>query len=118
MKTVPKLYWIDGPWRGRLAVSSRPRGGDWLEDEIAGWRSAGVDVVACLLTPEEVDDLQLTREASLAAAESIAFHSLPIPDRDVPFSESAVVVFARHLAEELARISHRRAVDRSGGTAR
>ena len=29
------LYWIDGPWKGKLALSGRPRGGDWLKDETA-----------------------------------------------------------------------------------
>jgi protein-tyrosine phosphatase len=101
MKTVPTLYWIDGPWPGRLAVSPRPRGGDWLEDEVAGWRTAGVDVVASLLTPEEVDDLGLTEEANFAAADSLRYLSLPIPDRDIPPSQSAAVEFARTLADEL-----------------
>ena len=41
----PDLFWIPGPWRGRLAVATRPRGGDWLEDEVNGWRRAGLDVV-------------------------------------------------------------------------
>ena len=33
-----ELYWIPGPWLGRLAIMPRPRGGDWLEDEIRSWR--------------------------------------------------------------------------------
>src|SRR5260370_126959 len=41
----PDLFWIPGPWRGRLAVATRPRGGDWLEDEASGWRRAGLDLV-------------------------------------------------------------------------
>ena len=34
----PDLFWITGPWRGRLAIATRPRGGEWLGDEIRGWR--------------------------------------------------------------------------------
>jgi len=49
----PDLFWIPGPWRGRLAVATRPRGGDWLADEAAGWRRAGLDVVVSLLENEE-----------------------------------------------------------------
>ena len=30
---------------GKLALAARPRGDDWLEDEIAGWRREGVDTV-------------------------------------------------------------------------
>jgi hypothetical protein len=40
-----ELYWIERPWRGRLAIMPRPRGGDWLDDEIQSWRRSGVDVV-------------------------------------------------------------------------
>ncbi len=54
------LYWIDGPWLGRLAISPRPRGNDWLEDEVRGWKQAGVDVVMSLLTEDERVDLGLT----------------------------------------------------------
>jgi protein-tyrosine phosphatase len=98
VRNTPTLYWIDTPAKGRLAVSARPRGGDWLEDEIAGWRSAGIDVVACLLTSEEATDLLLEEEASLAAAEGLRFYSLPIQDRDIPESDSD----ARRLINELA----------------
>jgi hypothetical protein len=48
------LYWIDLAGRGRLAIAARPRAGDWLPDEVAGWRSEGVDVVISLLQPSEV----------------------------------------------------------------
>ncbi len=54
-----KLYWIDGPWRGKLAIAARPRGGDWIADEIASWRGSGVDVIVSLLTAEEERDLEL-----------------------------------------------------------
>ena len=53
-----RLFWIDDPWpyTGRLAIAARPRGGDWLQDELASWRDvlgAG-GVVVSLLTAEEV----------------------------------------------------------------
>ena len=54
-----ELYWVDGPWPGKLALAARPRGGDWLEDEIASWRGARVDTVLSLLTPKEERDLDL-----------------------------------------------------------
>jgi hypothetical protein len=46
---MSQLYWIDAPATGRLAIMARPRAGDWLDDEIAGWKLAGVDTVVCLL---------------------------------------------------------------------
>jgi hypothetical protein len=62
-RTVPsKLYWIKGPWRGRLVTMPRPRGGDWLEDEVCDWREAGIDVVVSLLTTDEVGEFDLDAE--------------------------------------------------------
>ena len=103
MKDSPKLYWIDGPWSGRLAVAARPRDGDWLEDEIGGWREAGVDVVASLLVDDEVEDLGLTEEPAQAVAHSMRYVSLPIPDRETPPSQKAAITVARQLADELER---------------
>src|SRR6202030_4085280 len=33
----PDLFRIPGPWRGKLAVITRPRGREWLDDKAAGW---------------------------------------------------------------------------------
>ena len=52
-----ELYWVDGPWAGKLAMAARPRGGDWLEDDLSSWKQAGTDTVLSLLTPEEEEDL-------------------------------------------------------------
>jgi protein-tyrosine phosphatase len=106
MKTVPKIYWIETPGAGRLAVSARPRGGDWLADEVEGWRDAGVNVVVSLLTPEEIDDLDLTREGELVAAEGMRYLSLAIPDRDVPPSQADALRLVGKIVEEVGRGSN------------
>lgn len=36
----PEIHWIPGPWPGRLGILLRPRGGDWLSDEVRMWREA------------------------------------------------------------------------------
>src|SRR5207237_1253102 len=82
----PDLFWIPGPWRGRLAVATRPRGGDWLEDEVNGWRRAGLDVVVFLLEKDEAAQLGLDEEGAVAKSKSVHFISFPIPDRGVPAS--------------------------------
>lgn len=82
------LYWLDGPWPGRVALAARPRGGDWLQDDLAGWKRSGVDAVLSLLTPEEERDLDLHDEGTAARTQGLEFSSLPIPDRQVPKSES------------------------------
>ena len=63
----PDLFWIPGSWPGRLAIAARPRGGDWLEDEANGWRSAGIDMVVSRLGSEEAAQLNLIDERSAAA---------------------------------------------------
>jgi len=92
------LYWLDGPWPGKLALAARPRGGDWLGDEMAGWKRAGIDAVLSLLTPDEEQDLDLGGEATAAKAGGLEFSSFPIPDRQVPKSEAK-------LAEVLEKVS-------------
>ena len=63
----PDIYWIPGPWAGRLAILARPRGGDWLVDEIEGWRDAGVQVIVSLLSEEETTELGLADEVTSRA---------------------------------------------------
>ena len=82
----PKLYYIDSKPPGKLAISARPRGEDWLEDDVDGWRRAGVDTVVSLLTPGEEETLGLKREKEECAARGIHFLSFPIEDRGVPSS--------------------------------
>jgi protein-tyrosine phosphatase len=87
---VPKLYPITGSWPGKLFLSSRPRGGDWLEEEVLGWRRHGIDTVVSLLTGEEEQELDLADEASEARKHDLAFLSYPIPDRGIPSNISTL----------------------------
>lgn len=97
----PKLYWIENSSPGRLAISARPRGGDWLEDEIEGWRKQGVDVVVSLLTPSENEELNLKDEARLSKARDIHFFSFPIEDRGVPPSSAKVEQLVMQLGSKI-----------------
>jgi protein-tyrosine phosphatase len=96
-----KPYWIDGPWSGRLAVSPRPRGGDWLEDELNAWRESGVHVVVSLLESEEANDLGLEKEEEHSQARGIVFHSLPTLDRSVPQSLGDLLSLLQGLEKSL-----------------
>ena len=66
-----KIFWIPGPWRGRLGIVPRPRGADWLGDKTRAWRETGIDVVVSLLEPdEEADSTSLVNQPRLALAAS------------------------------------------------
>jgi protein-tyrosine phosphatase len=80
----PTLYPIPGPWVGQLAIAARPRGGEWLADEIDGLRRAGVEVVVSFLTNDEQLELELAEEADVCRAVGIDFVNHPIEDRGVP----------------------------------
>ena len=82
----PSLYWVGAIAPHRLALAPRPRGGEWLPDEVAGWRRAGVDQVLCLLEIQEVRELDLDQEAALCEAAGIMFHGFAIADRGTPGS--------------------------------
>ena len=76
--------WVKGPWPRKLALAARPRGGDWLEDEVVDWRRSGVDAILSLLTPGEERDFGLEQEGPQAKAQATEFTSFPIADRQVP----------------------------------
>jgi protein-tyrosine phosphatase len=116
---TPDLFWIVGPWRGRLAIATRPRGGDWLEDELKGLRRAGVDVVVSLLETKEADQLDLVDERQTAEANGIHFISFPIPDRGIPASVPPAISLMAELAGALEKgqnvaVHCRQGIGRSG----
>ncbi|MEU4497547.1 tyrosine protein phosphatase [Streptomyces sp. NPDC023998] len=97
----PPLFTVDLPGPGRLSTMAKPRGTDWLEDEMNALSSAGVDVLVCALTQPELNELGLAVEAQAATAAGLQFVALPIPDRTVP--ELATVLPTLHSLAELLR---------------
>ena len=94
-------YWIEGPWPGRLAIVPRPRGGDWLEEEVRSWQETGLEVVVSLLTHAENTELELDREELLCQARGIQFYAYPIQDRGVPASRKATADLVQKLETTL-----------------
>jgi len=99
----PDVYWIEGPWPGRLAILARPRGADWLADEVEAWKEIGVDTVVSLLTPGEEIELSLTEERDLVRRRGLTFINFPIADYSVPRSQGATRQIIDELKEQLAR---------------
>jgi protein-tyrosine phosphatase len=92
---------VEAPWLGPLSISARPRGGEWLAEELRAWRRAGVDIVVSLLEPEEASDLGLEQEQNQAEALGIEFQSFPIVDRSVPVAGVNVQRFLGDLDAKL-----------------
>ena len=69
---------------------------------MAGWRRAGIDTVLSLLTPEEERELDVRNEAGQVKARGMKFISLPIPDRQVPASETEVAAVLEKLDSDLS----------------
>lgn len=97
-----ELYWIEGPWLGRLAIMPRPRGGDWLEDEISSWQRLGIEAIVSALTKEEIAELDLIQEKEQCEKAGIEFLVFPIADRGVPLSAKDTWELVRRLEPELA----------------
>ena len=69
----------------RLAITPRPRGKDWLEDDIRFLQRAGVDVVVSALASAEAEELGLLEEEGhCCQSNGLEFLSFPIEDRSVP----------------------------------
>jgi protein-tyrosine phosphatase len=92
------LHWIPGT---SIAIAARPRGGDWLEDELKAWKAAGVTTVVSLLEPVEADDLDLDTEAELAESLKLHFVCIPLQDRGVPMNP---IVFGDHVQSLNSRL--------------
>ncbi len=96
-----EIYWISGLEPGRLAILGRPRAGDWLDDEIADWKSAGVTDVVSLLEDHEMRELGLTQEGEIVGRIGICFERFAIPDRGVPASFQAAHALWNYLAAKI-----------------
>jgi protein-tyrosine phosphatase len=77
---VIKPYWINE----HLAIVPRPRGGDWLDDEMLALRQAGIDIVVSMIEKDEAAELGLDREEESSNLAGMAFINFPIKDRGVP----------------------------------
>ncbi|MBV9637778.1 MAG: dual specificity protein phosphatase family protein [Methylobacteriaceae bacterium] len=84
-----------------MAIMARPRAGEWLDDEMSGWRAEGIDAVVSLLQAEEVRDLGLECEADICRRAGMEFISFPIPDRGVPPSMAEAAALANGIVERL-----------------
>jgi protein-tyrosine phosphatase len=81
---VNEIFWIEGNPPPALAVVLRPRGGEWLEDELLRFKRGGIETLVSLLEKEEAGWLGLADEGKLSERLGMTFLSFPIPDTHVP----------------------------------
>jgi protein-tyrosine phosphatase len=115
----PDIYWLRERDDIRFAIMPRPRGGEWLRDEIAGYRRLGVQTVVSLLESREICELDLASEESLCRAAELSFVSFPIADRGVPsnvpeFEVLVSTIEARLRSRESVAVHCRAGIGRSG----
>lgn len=72
-----------------------------MVDELADWRSVGVDAVLSLLTPAEERDLDIENESREVEARGMQFLSFPIADRQAPEAQTEVAVLLERLDADL-----------------
>ncbi|WP_035355197.1 protein-tyrosine phosphatase family protein [Edaphobacter aggregans] len=91
-------YWITP----QLAIVPRPRGGNWLNDEMRALREAGIDSVVSMLEPHEAAELGLEHEQSAAERAGISLISFPIPDRTIPKDLEKFAAFVSELEQRIS----------------
>ncbi|HXE06970.1 MAG TPA: hypothetical protein VN612_03660 [Acidobacteriaceae bacterium] len=92
-------FWITS----HLAIVPRPRGNEWLEDEMHALRDAGIDTVVSMLEPYEAKDVGLEREAEAAEHAGIRFVNFPIPDRSTPPNLDNFTTLLANLDAQIAK---------------
>ena len=96
-------YKIKGPWSGELAIIPRPRGGDWLEDEISRLRDGGLEVVVSLLTAAEIEELGLIDEQKVLEKLGLQYYNYAIPDLGIPSSKKSAKELLTRIHQDLDR---------------
>ena len=90
---------VRGP--GFLAITTRPRGGDWLGDDVAALGGQGIDILVSLLGHDESRELGLADESAACEAAGLEFVSLPVPDFGTPDDAAKFIEAAIDLVRSL-----------------
>jgi protein-tyrosine phosphatase len=93
-------YWIKAK-DIRLAIIPRPRGLDWLSDDIRLVQQSGIEVVVSALTTSENGELGLLQEEQECESQGLDFISFPIDDRSVPPSQRDFDAFLGLVLEKM-----------------
>ena len=101
LASLDDVFWIEGTPPVGLAIVLRPRGDDWLKDELDRIKQSGVQTLVSLLEPNEAGWLGLGEEGLLSEAAGMRFLSYPILDVHVPSDVNSFRAFVGGLADRL-----------------
>lgn len=87
----------------RLAITPRPKGEDWLLDDLRLLKREGIDLVASSLTPAEAEELGLLEEGQGCQSTGLEYLSFPIEDRSVPSSFSEFDELLKTVSDYLSK---------------
>jgi hypothetical protein len=100
---IPEIYKVKEFNENFLAIMAKPRGNDWLEDEIKGLSILQVNVLVSLLKSDEVYELGLKEESDICKLNDIEFISFPIEDRGIPSSLQNIVKLVEYLYSSIIK---------------
>ena len=92
------VFWIGDTG---LAIVLRPRGDDWLENDLQRLRMAGIQTIISTIEPWEARELGLANEGPTVEQLGMRFISFPLRDRSVPSDREAFKEFVHKLGKRL-----------------
>jgi Polymorphic toxin system, DSP-PTPase phosphatase len=95
------IHWIDCGNQFELAIVARPRGNDWLADEILCLQSSGIQTLVSMLEPTEAAELGFEDERLAAKNAGLDFLTYPISDRGIPDDSISFNGYVAELARRL-----------------
>lgn len=92
------VFWIGDTG---LAIVLRPRGGEWLENDLQRIRMAGIQTIVSTIEAWEARELGLANEGPAVERLGMRFISYPLQDRSVPSEHRAFTEFVVKLGRRL-----------------
>lgn len=97
-----RIYWLHKfENSSQLGIMPRPRGNEWLEEEILSAKKQGAKVIVSLLEKDEIRELGLERQSTICAKHEIAYLHFPIPDRSIPDHDKNLHNFIKQVKERI-----------------
>lgn len=97
-----KVYWVHRFHNGaRLGIMARPRGNDWLEEEIISLERGKAGLCVSLLEQAEIAELGLQQQESFCRKHGIGYLHFPIADRSVPQDDTKTKNVIREIEDKI-----------------